>query len=171
MACSSAAGAGGGGRRRGLVRLSTVVVRLCGFCFNSDTGFLDADTVCRGLAIVLALATPGLLLFGIAAVFSSGAVSDFLEVNAGLCAGDSGSSFSTTVGGTVLVGEVGLGGLVLLFSLGVKSRAVSDFLELIKGLCDTSDGASSWTVGGMALGPVELGGGGGLLRDLPEGVG
>jgi len=69
----------------------------------------------------------------------------------------------------VLVGEVGLGGLGLP-ALGVRSGAVSDFLELMAGLCEESVSGSSGTVAGRGL-PNDPGGGGGLLRDRPEGGG
>jgi len=71
-----------------------------------------------------------------------------------------------------LVGDVGLGGPVLSF-LGVTRGTVSEFLELRAGLCDKgeSSGSSEIVAGRGFLAPPEPGGGGGLLRDLPEGGG
>ncbi len=118
---------------------------------------------------MLALGAPGFLAAGALDVFSNGEVSDPLELNIGLCDNESSSDFSVATGGVVFVGEVGLGGLGLL-ALGVRRGAVSDFLELMAGLCEASGSGSSGTEAGSGL-PNDPGGGGGLLRDLPEGGG
>ena len=121
---------------------------------------------------MLALGTLPFALLGAAgaAVFSRGAVSDFLVVNKGLCV--SGCAFSTTSEALVLVGDVGLGGAVLSF-LGITRGTVSEVLEPRAGLCDEgeSSGSSEMVAGRSFLAPPEPGGGGGLLRDLPEGGG